>query len=65
MTIAYLKRALKAITIALEASLQFGRSARLSAEKREQLRKRLFHVRDGIIQLMGEYRDEWRRRFRK
>jgi len=65
MTIAYLKRALKAITIAMEASLQFGRSVRLPLEKRNQLRRRLFHVRDGIIQLMGEYRDEWRRRFEK
>jgi len=65
MTIAYLKRALKAMTNALDASLQFGREANLSAAKRRQLEQRLFHVRDGIIELMGDYRQEWRRRFEK
>jgi len=63
MTIAYLKRALKAITTAIDASLQFGREARLSSRRRKQLHNRLFQVRDGIIVLMGEYRGEWRRRF--
>lgn len=63
MTIAYLKRALKAITTALEASLVFAKEARLSASRRQQLHTRLFHVRDGIITLMGDYRKEWRRRF--
>jgi len=29
----------------------------------EDLQQRLFQVRDGIINLMGEYRGEWRRRF--
>jgi hypothetical protein len=27
------------------------------------MQNRLFQVRDGIIELMGEYRSEWRRRF--
>ncbi len=65
MTIAYLKRALRAVTIALEASLIFQREAKLSTARRRQLRTRLFTVRDGIIQLMGEYRSEWRRRFQR
>ena len=63
MTIAYLKRALKAITTAIDASLQFGREAKLGGRRRVQLHNRLFHVRDGIIELMGEFRSEWRRRY--
>lgn len=63
MTIAYLKRALKAITIALDASHTFAREARLSQRRRKQLHSRLFQVRDGIITLMGECRREWRKRF--
>ena len=63
MTIAYLKRALKAISNAIEASLVFAEESRLSSHRRRQLHARLFHVRDGIIELMGEYRCEWRRRY--
>ncbi|HWL54816.1 MAG TPA: hypothetical protein VNQ90_20405 [Chthoniobacteraceae bacterium] len=64
MTIAYLKRALKAVTTALEASRVFAREARLPASRRQRLHSRLFHLRDGIISLMGEYRGQWRQRFR-
>ena len=63
MTIAYLKRALKAITTALDASLQFAQENKLSSPRRMQLHTRLFQVRDGIIELMGEFRSEWRRRY--
>jgi len=63
MTIAYLKRALKAITNAIDASLVFGEEADLSSRRRRQLHARLFQVRDGIIELMGDYRSEWRRRY--
>jgi len=63
MTIAYLKRALKAISSALDASHLFAREAKLPAKLRKELRGKLFHVRDGIIVLMGEYRTEWRRRY--
>lgn len=62
MTIAYLKRALKAITNALDSSAGFMEEARLSSHRRRQLHARLFQVRDGIIELMGDYRNEWRRR---
>jgi len=62
MTIAYLKRALKAITSAIDASLIFAEAAQLSSHRRRQLHARLFQVRDGIIELMGDYRSEWRRR---
>ena len=64
MTIAYLKRALKAITISMDAAVQLRKIAGLVTRSQYAvLRKRLFQVRDGIVSLMGEYRREWRRRF--
>jgi hypothetical protein len=64
MTIAYLKRALKAITISMDAAAQLRKAAGLVTRSQYAvLRKRLFQVRDGIVTLMGEYRSEWRRRF--
>ena len=64
MTIAYLKRALKAITISMDAAAQLRKlSDLISPAQHAVLQQRLFRVRDGIITLMGEYRSEWRRRF--
>ena len=64
MTIAYLKRALKAITTSMSAAVQLRRKASLiTRAEYVVLQQRLFEVRDGIIRLMGEYRAEWRRRF--
>jgi len=64
MTIAYLKRALKAITIAMEAAAQLRKhGGQVTRSQYAVLQQRLFRVRDGIIALMGEYRGEWRRRF--
>lgn len=64
MTIAYLKRALKAITISMDAAAQLRQPAGLVTRSQYAvLRQRLFQVRDGIVTLMGEYRGEWRRRF--
>jgi uncharacterized protein (DUF1810 family) len=64
MTIAYLKRALKAITTSMSAAVQLRRKASLiNRSEYLVLQQRLFEVRDGIIRLMGEYRAEWRRRF--
>ena len=63
MTIAYLKRALKAITISMDAAAQLLSEKLTTAAQHSVLQKRLFQVRDGIISLMGEYRGEWRRRF--
>lgn len=63
MTIAYLKRALKAIMNALEAAVQLRKDVRLDVERFGTLNQRLFQIRDGIIQLMGEFRAEWQRRF--
>ena len=63
MTIAYLKRALKAITIAMDAAAELLAQKIITPEQHSVLQQRLFQVRDGIITLMGEYRGEWRRRF--
>ena len=63
MTIAYLKRALKAIMIGIDASVQLRKDAKLTAHAFGVLNQRLFRIRDGIIQLMGEFRAEWRRRY--
>jgi hypothetical protein len=64
MTIAYLKRALKAITTSMNAAAQLRKADGLiSRSEYLVLQQRLFEVRDGIVSLMGEYRGEWRRRF--
>jgi hypothetical protein len=64
MTIAYLKRALKAITTSMNAAARLRKAAGLiSRSEYLVLQQRLFEVRDGIVSLMGEYRGEWRRRF--
>src|SRR5216110_3916770 len=64
MTIAYLKRALKAITTSMNAAAQLQKAPRLiSRSEYLVLQERLFEVRDGVVSLMGDYRAEWRRRF--
>jgi hypothetical protein len=63
MTIAYLKRALKAITTSMEAAAQLLSEKCITPAQHAVLLRRLFQVRDGIISLTGEYRGEWRRRF--
>ena len=63
MTIAYLKRALKAATNALEAVDQCRSEQIFDHEGAQDLRARVFQVRDGIISLMGHFRGEWRRRY--
>ncbi len=63
MTIAYLKRALKAISTGIEAAFQLRKDNCLDQERFGTLNQRLFQIRDGIIELMGAYRTEWRRRY--
>lgn len=63
MTIAYLKRALKAITMSMEAGAQLLSEGLINAQQHSVLKQRLFEVRDGIITLMGQYRGEWLRRY--
>jgi hypothetical protein len=62
MTIAYLKRGLKAINTALDAAFNLTERAVLPPARAEELRTRVFRIRDGIIELMGYYRMEWMRR---
>ena len=63
MTIAYLKRALKAITSGMEAALVLRKEVPLDEERYATLQQRLFQIRDAIIDLMGAYRAEFRRRY--
>lgn len=63
MTIAYLKRALKAVTNALDTVPQLVQELGLSKAQARNLNKRLFHIRDGTIESMGEHRARWRQRF--
>jgi hypothetical protein len=63
MTIAYLKRALKAITTSMDAAGHLVEEKLINLQQHGVLQQRLFQVRDGIITLMGQYRGEWRRRF--
>ncbi|MBA3961184.1 MAG: hypothetical protein H0X40_04680 [Chthoniobacterales bacterium] len=63
MTIAYLKRSLKAITVAMDAAAQLFAEKTITRLQQAALQKRLFQVRDGIILLMGEFRGEWLRRY--
>jgi hypothetical protein len=65
MTIAYLKRALKAISTAMDAALQLRKEVPLGDERYTTLTQRLFQIRDSIIDLMGAYRAEFRRRHGK
>jgi hypothetical protein len=62
MSIAYLKRALKAVHSALDAVLHLLETGFFSRKAADRLTVRLFDVRDAIIVTMGEYRHEfWRR----
>jgi hypothetical protein len=62
MSIAYLKRALRALTVALDSAVQIKAAALIDAVRFELLRARIFSIRDGIVSTMGDYRSEFRRR---
>jgi hypothetical protein len=62
MTIAYLKRALHAINIALEALVQLSVGQFLDTDNFNRIHRRLFSVRDGIVSEMGACRAEFRKR---
>ncbi len=63
MTIAYLKRALASLNLAIECALKLRADQVINGDQYGALNQRLFQVRDGIIELMGERRSEWRRRY--
>jgi hypothetical protein len=62
MTLAYLKRALRAVSLGLENAMQLQDERVIDRARFGQLNRRLFEVRDGVIEMMGQYRAEWRRR---
>ena len=62
MTIAYLKRALRASTLALDCVISLRRENVLGRVRCLYLREHLFEIRDGIVAMMGSVRAEWRRR---
>ena len=62
MSIAYLKRALAALTSGLDSTMHLLEGGFISQEIFQQLRDRLFSIRGDIITTMGEYRAEFRRR---
>jgi hypothetical protein len=63
MTIAYLKRGLKAANDALDAAACLAEEKKMAVRQRMTLNKLLFKIRDRIVDLMSEYRAEWRKRY--
>lgn len=63
MTIAYLKRGLKAANDALDAATKLASEGKMTARQRNLLNRLLFRVRDRIVDLMSAYRAEWRKRY--
>ncbi len=62
MSIAYLKRAVKATNMSLNACAGLEGRQLLPKRRVKDLRSRIFRIRDGIVELMGFYRSEWLRR---
>ena len=62
MTLAYLKRGLKSIMGGLEAIEPCRNTGLINAAQASELQKRIFAVRGGIIEIMGNLRGEFRRR---
>ena len=63
MTIAYLKRALKAANDSLDAASKLKAIGRLDGLESATATNLIFAIRDRIVDLMGEYRMEWLRRY--
>jgi hypothetical protein len=62
MTIAYLKRALKAANDALDALLKITESGALDRRRSNHARRLVFAIRNSIVDHMGEYRRLWTER---
>lgn len=61
MTIAYLKRALHSAHEALDAAMNLADSGDMKPRDLAAFRKRIFPVREHLVDLMGHYRREWLR----
>jgi hypothetical protein len=62
MTIAYLKRSLKAANDALSAASRLRQSGLIDNEDLKSINELLFPIRECIVDMMAEFREELRRR---
>lgn len=62
MTIAYLKRALKASNDALDAAAKLVESGLLDKRRAAVAKRYVFKIRNRVVDLMSEFRAEWRKR---
>ena len=62
MCIAYLKRALAALTSGLDSTMHLLEGGFIAEEVFQKLRTSIFSIRNDIIKTMGDYRAEFRRR---
>lgn len=63
MTIAYLKRALKASNDALDAAARLVNEGLLDKRRAAIARRHVFKIRNRVVDYMSEYRMEWRKRY--
>jgi len=63
MTIAYLKRALKASNDALDAAAKLVEAGLLDRRRAAVAKRYVFHIRNRVVDFMSEYRAEWRKRY--
>jgi hypothetical protein len=61
MTLAFLKRALRAANLALNAAERVHRMGIFGRVRHKHLRDALFGIRGEIVQMIGHFRQEWRR----
>lgn len=62
MSIAYIKRALASLNLALDASMNLREGGFITEDTFTQLRTGLFDIRDDVVLTVGQYRAEFRRR---
>jgi len=63
MTIAYLKRALKAANDALDAAARLVEAGLLDKRRANTARRHVFRIRNRVVDFMSDYRAEWRKRY--
>lgn len=63
MTIAYLKRALKASNEALDSTAKLVDAGLIDRRRAAVARRYVFKIRNRVVDYMSEYRSEWRKRY--
>ena len=63
MTIAYLKRALKASNEALDAAAKLMDAGLLDPRRAAVARRHVFNIRNRVVDFMSKFRAEWRKRY--